>query len=105
MQRGVTSTRSISREKEKTEKRKQKKEKGPKGYFSFLDGISIFLRRYAFEVWKVFLRREWREISHNVWVAQSAEFVTVNHTVSGSIPLLDASFFNSLVKSLKKQCC
>ena len=87
--------------KKKQKRENRKKEKGPKGYFS-CDGISIFLRGYAFEVWKVFLRREWREISHNVWVAQSAEFVTVNHTVSGSIPLLDASFFNSLVKSLKK---
>lgn len=80
----------------------EKKEKGPKGYFSFLDGISIFLRGYAFEVWKVFLRREWREISHNVWVAQGLAQRSVKSWVGGSNPPLDASFFNSLVKSLKK---
>ena len=71
----------------KTENRKQntEKEKGPKGYFSFCD---------ASEVWKVFLRREWREISHNVWVAQSVvKRASVKCEVGGSIPSPDAISF------------
>ena len=80
--------------KTKTENRKQntKKKKALRGIFLFVMGFQFF-SEYAFEVWKVFLRREWREISYNVWVAQSAEFVAVNDTVSGSIPLLDAISF------------
>ena len=69
-----------------------KKKKALRGIFLFVMGFQFF-SGYASEVWKVFLRREWREISYNVWVAQSAEFVAVNDTVSGSIPLLDAISF------------
>lgn len=89
--------------KTKTENRKQntKKKKALRGIFLFVMGFQFF-SEYAFEVWKVFLRREWREISYNVWVAQGLAQRSVKSWVGGSNPPLDASFFNSLIKSLKK---
>ena len=94
MQRDVIGSQILSLDKQnKIQNTKYKKEKALRGIFLFVMGFQFF-SGYASEVWKVFLRREWREISHNVWVAQLVvKRASVKCEVGGSIPSPDAISF------------